>query len=140
MARSWTEAVAAAGVTEHPSELQQAIFDVAAEMRETEVELRKHAMAFAITEDNYRMRKATEMLRAEGKTVAEKQAAVDLLTSKERIAAHSAEHMKGALIEISRSQRQRMSALQSLLQAQRLELELAGRYESKDLHQNGGDS
>lgn len=88
-----------------------------------------HAAAgeYAEAENAYRMAKAKAYLSSRGDTVAERQARVDLVTEKERVAAHLAEGQKQALVEAVRARRAQLSALQSLLAAHREEAGI-GRY------------
>lgn len=137
MARSYEERIGKAAVSEIPAYLQEAIFETINELRESEKQIHDIAVEYALREDEYRRRKAELLLESDRKTIVEKQAWVDTQTSRERVAAHSAEHLKHALTEISRSQRQRLSALQSLVYAQKSEIELAGR--GPNMHQEEHD-
>lgn len=90
----------------------------------------------AVAEDGYRMARATahvgakEALIAQGiksPTVDDCRAYVDLLTSRERIEAHTAEGYRDACKEALRSRQAQLSALQSVAAAVRSEAELAGK-------------
>lgn len=86
--------------------------------------LRRQCVEFAEADDAYRMVKATVYLASSG-TVAERQSHVDLASSDQRKRAHLAEGMKQAGLEAVRSRRAQISALQSLLSAEREETSLA---------------
>jgi hypothetical protein len=88
--------------------------------------LREQAREYAAAEDAYRMAHAKAYLAAEGPAHLRK-AAADLATSSERVAAHVADGMRNAAVEAVRSRRSQLSAIQSILAAQRAEADM-GRF------------
>lgn len=81
---------------------------------------------YAAAENAYRMARAQAYLRSKG-TVDERRSFVDLETENQRIAAHTTEGLKVAALERVRSTRAQLSALQSVANAVRSEVEMAGR-------------
>jgi hypothetical protein len=86
--------------------------------------LREAAHEAASSEDVYRMAHAKAYLSHDGPQH-ERKAAADLATSAERQRAHLADGMRQAALEAVRSRRAQVSALQSLLAAERAEAEFA---------------
>ena len=84
--------------------------------------LREQAAIYAHAEDTYRLARARAYLDSEG-TVDVRRSITDLATSKERVDAHLAEGLKQAAVEAVRSRRQQISALQSLVSANKAEAE-----------------
>jgi hypothetical protein len=84
--------------------------------------LREQASEFALAEDAYRMAHAKAYMAHAG-PVHERKAAADLVTSAERQRSHLADGMRQAALEAVRSRRAQISALQSLLAADRAEAE-----------------
>lgn len=87
--------------------------------------LRDQAHAYAEAEDAYRAAKATAWITAPEGTVPEREAWVQGQTRTERAARDLAEGMRQAALEAVRSRRAQLSAIQSLLNAERAEAELA---------------
>lgn len=81
---------------------------------------------WATSEDTYRLAKANAYLAATG-TVQERQARVDKATSVERKEAHLAESLKKAAEFAIRNAQIQLSALQTVANAVRSEVEMAGR-------------
>lgn len=79
---------------------------------------------YAVSEDAYRMARAEALLRADG-TVAEKEAHADLATSKQRQAARLSDGMRVAALEAIRSRRAQLSALQTVANSAKAEMDLA---------------
>lgn len=86
--------------------------------------LKEQTFEYANAEDAYRLAKAKALLNAEG-TVSEKEAHSVLATSEERRRAHLAEGMRQAALEAVRSRRAQLSAIQTLINAFKQELEFA---------------
>lgn len=86
--------------------------------------LKRMADEYAHAEDAYRMAKAQAYMAAEG-TVDERKSVADLATSKERTAALIADGRRQAALEAVRSRRGQLSALQTVANGMRSELELA---------------
>jgi hypothetical protein len=82
--------------------------------------LRHQAHEYAEAEDAYRMAHATAYLETAGPAHLRK-ATADLATSEERRRAHLADGIRQAALEAVRSRRAQISALQSLLAADREE-------------------
>jgi len=87
-------------------------------------ELRRCSYEYAQAENAYRKVKALAYLTAEG-PVAERQAIVDSKCEAERFHAHLADGLRSAALESVRSQRAQLTALQTLINATRSEIELA---------------
>lgn len=85
--------------------------------------LRDSAVSFAQAEHEYRQARAKAWLAARG-TVPERESMVELRCGELRNARDLAEGMKVAALEAVRSRRAQLSALQSLLAANRAEAEL----------------
>lgn len=81
------------------------------------------ARDYAVKENAYRFAKATAMLKAEGKTVDLKKAEVDLITERERLAAHISEGILDSTRERVRSLRAVLSALQTIAGSYKAEAE-----------------
>jgi hypothetical protein len=86
--------------------------------------LRAHSAEFAVAEDAYRLAHARAYMSHDG-PAHERKAAADLATSAERQRAHLADGMRQAALEAVRSRRAQISAVQSLLAADRTEAEFA---------------
>ena len=84
--------------------------------------LRQSAQDYAEAEQNYREVRARAYLRASG-TVPEREAYADLQSLDERRLRDVADGMRSAALEAVRSRRQQLSALQSILAANRAEAE-----------------
>lgn len=84
--------------------------------------LRYQAVEYAEAEDAYRLAAARAYIAHEG-PAHERKAHADLATSVERRRAHLADGMRQAALEAVRSRRGQISALQSLLAADRAEAE-----------------
>lgn len=84
--------------------------------------LRQSAQDYAEAEQNYREVRARAYLRAAG-TVPEREAYADLHSLDERRLRDLADGMRSAALEAVRSRRQQLSALQSILAANRAEAE-----------------
>lgn len=87
-------------------------------------ELRRCSYEYASAENAYRKAKALAYLAADG-PVAQREAVVDTKCESERYHAHLAEGLRSAALEAVRSHRAQLSAIQSLMNAVRSELELA---------------
>jgi hypothetical protein len=83
--------------------------------------LREQAHEYAESENEYRLAHARAYLAHEG-PAHERKAAADLATGEERYRAHLADGMKVAALEAVRSRRAQLSALQSMMNANREEL------------------
>lgn len=80
---------------------------------------------YAHAEDAYRAAKARVFLSLHDMTVAEKEARVDQACSTERLTRNLAEGQRLAALEALRSRRQQLSALQTVANAVKAELDLA---------------
>ena len=87
--------------------------------------LRDQARELAEAEQEYRKAKATAWLTAPEGTVPERDAWVNGKTADQRHRRDLAEGMRQAALEAVRSRRTQVSALQSLLSAERAEMEFA---------------
>lgn len=89
--------------------------------------LREQATSFAEAEAAYRKAKATAWLSAPPGTVPEREAHVNANCADLRKDRDLADGMRQAALESVRSRRAQISALQSLLAAERSEMEMAGK-------------
>lgn len=91
-------------------------------------ELIAQSNRLAETERDYRKAKAVSWARhaGDGGTAAQKEALVDAETADLRYARDLADGMRRAAIEAVRSRQQQLSAWQTIVRAQKAELELAG--------------
>lgn len=89
--------------------------------------MRRQTVELANAEETYRQDKAAAWLRVdrEGTTAAEREAIVNGVTAEARKARDLAEGMRQAALEAVRSRRTQISALQSLLNADRAEAEIS---------------
>jgi hypothetical protein len=110
-----------------PKNLTQELLRLSRLLDEAHDELIKQSHEWAVRENEYRLAKASAHLASSG-TVDERRAYCDKATSQERLAAHLAEGLKVAALEAVRSRRAQLSALQSVGNAVRSEIEMAGRY------------
>lgn len=110
-----------------PRELVAEMIRLSSLLDEAHEELVRRSHEAAVSEDKYRCAKAVSFLASSG-TVGERTAYQDKATSSERQAAHLAESLKVAALEMVRSRRTQLSCLQSIGAAVRSELEMAGRY------------
>jgi hypothetical protein len=90
-------------------------------------ELKKASRDWARLENEYRKAKANAYLASSG-TVDARKAAVDKATDQERHDAHLADALRVAALENVRNRRAQLSALQSIANAVKSEVELSGRY------------
>lgn len=107
-----------------PAQLVAHLLDRSRQLDAAHDELRRCSYEFAQAENAYRKAKALAYLAAEG-PVAERQAIVDSKCESERYHAHLAEGLRSAALECVRSQRAQLTALQTIMNATRSELELA---------------
>jgi hypothetical protein len=107
-----------------PAELTDELLRLSRLLDEALAYAKGAAMEYAEGEDAYRMARSKALLNAEG-TVAEKTARADLETSAERRRAHLAEVMKQVAIEAIRSRRAQLSALQTIANGIRSEIEMS---------------
>ena len=84
--------------------------------------LTEYAHEYAKAENEYRLAKAKAYLEADG-AVAQKHAIADLATGDERYAMRLSDGMRRAAVEVVRSRRQQLSAMQSAAAAWRAEAE-----------------
>ena len=89
--------------------------------------LRDQARELAEAEQEYRQAKATAWITAPEGTVPEREAWVNGHVAEQRYRRDLAEGMRQAALEAVRSRRTQVSALQSLLAAERAEAEFAAR-------------
>lgn len=109
-----------------PSQLRDEMLRLSRELDSAHEELINASRKWAESENTYRLAKANAFLASSG-TVQARSAAVDKATSDERRSAHLAEALKVAALENVRNRRAQLSALQSVANAIRSEVEMAGR-------------
>jgi hypothetical protein len=105
--------------------------ELAEEMRRLS-ELLDQALAYlkatsrdwAVKEDTYRMTKAKAFLNGDATTVSDREAQSILATSTERQEAHEAEAMMKAALEAVRSRRAQLSAVQTLMNVVKSEMDM----------------
>lgn len=107
-----------------PADLEAKIVELGVELLSNDhPALEQEMKAWTTAEDDYRYAKAVAYLAATG-TVNERSAHVDKACDSERRAAHTAEALQEARKELIRSKRQVLSSLQSLLSAQKAEMQM----------------
>ena len=107
-----------------PSQLATELLNRSRALDMAHDELRRCSYEFASAENSYRKAKALVYLAAEG-PVAERQAIVDSKCESERYHALLSEGLKVAALEAVRSQRAQLTAVQTLLNTVKSEMELA---------------
>jgi hypothetical protein len=107
-----------------PAQLCTELLERSRQLDAAHDELRRCSFDYASAENQYRKAKALAYLAAEG-PVAERQAVVDTKVENERYHAHLAEGLRVAALESVRSRRAQLTAVQTIVNATRSELELA---------------
>lgn len=105
------------------SDLARMIFEAVQELQQDVSTLEKRAREFAYADREYRREKSKAYLMAKG-TIPEREAAVAKETEELRFKAHLAEGLKEASLEAVRSRRAKLSALQTLANAVKAEIEM----------------
>lgn len=109
-----------------PADLRAEMLRLSGELDRAHSALIEASREWARTENEYRLAKANAFLTSSG-TVDARKAQVDKTTSRERVDAHTAEALKVAALENVRNKRAQLSALQSVANAVRSEVEMSGR-------------
>jgi hypothetical protein len=95
------------------SEINIEIFRICRELSEAHTILESANRDWALKENDYRKKKATTYLNSEG-TIEARKASVDAACETERLAAHIATGYRDALLEKIRSLRAQLSALETV--------------------------
>lgn len=98
-------------------ELEQKILEKIKELREVTQKHVDWTEKWTDADNAYRQTKANQFLQAEGKTIPEKEAKVDLICSEERAEAHVAQAMMRATKEARRSIDAELACYRALLKA-----------------------
>jgi hypothetical protein len=109
-----------------PAQLNSEMIRLSRDLDVAHQELVDQSHAWAKSEGKYRLAKANAYLASTG-TVQARQAHVDKVTDSERIEAHLSDALRVAALERVRNVRAQLSALQSVANAVRSEVEMAGR-------------
>jgi len=110
--------------TPSPQQLWAELLRLSRQLDDAHDELRRCAFDYATAENTYRKAKAAAYLEADG-PVAERQAKVDTKCEKERYHAHLSEGLRVSALESVRSRRAQLTAIQTLINATKSELDLA---------------
>lgn len=116
-----------AGDVTTPRHLVDEMLRLSRSLDEAQATLEKASRDWARQENEYRKAKANAYLASSG-TVDARKAAVDKATDQERHDAHLADALRVAALENVRNRRAQLSALQSIANAVKSEVEMSGRY------------
>jgi len=108
-----------------PEDLENELRRLCLHLETAQGQLRSAGLYYAKKESAYRKAKAMAQVKAEGKTVDDRKAQVDIACNEERLTAYLARAAKEASLENVRSIRAQLSALQSIAASVRSEMELA---------------
>lgn len=112
------------GDTMNPIELAEELQRLSTLVDQSLAYLKDKTIEYAQAEDEYRMSKAKALLNADASTVADREAHAVLATSAERQRAHLAEGMQRAALEAVRSRRAQLSAIQTLVNLFKAEIDM----------------
>ena len=94
-------------------------------MRQAQESLERYLQASVRADRDYRVAKSQAYLKSDGKTVSDKDAAVELLVDEDRLKAKMSEAMAEAAKSRLQNLRSEMNALTAIMYTARTEMELA---------------